>query len=127
MARMEVILSIERRRRWPVEVKLIILAELAQPGARFCDVQSNSVTSAVLLQKLQHRHCAGNLIHEMGIECDFPLRPRGRCVRTTRRQSHSSGFTLRALFRTKSVAFTSAVSCFVFQASYWSNVASGLR
>jgi transposase len=35
---MEVILSIERRRRWPVEVKLIILAELAQPGPRVCDV-----------------------------------------------------------------------------------------
>ncbi|WP_432331966.1 IS66-like element accessory protein TnpA (plasmid) [Agrobacterium rosae] len=38
MARMEIISGIERRRRWPVEVKLTILAEASQPGARVCDV-----------------------------------------------------------------------------------------
>ena len=38
MARMEIISGIERRRRWPLEVKLSILAEAAQPGARVCDV-----------------------------------------------------------------------------------------
>jgi len=38
MARMEIILGIERRRRWPLEMKLSILAEAVQPGARVCDV-----------------------------------------------------------------------------------------
>ena len=38
MARMEIISGIERRRRWPLEVNLSILAEAAQPGARVCDV-----------------------------------------------------------------------------------------
>lgn len=38
MARMEIISGIERRRRWRLEVKLGILAEAAQPGARVCDV-----------------------------------------------------------------------------------------
>jgi transposase len=38
MARMEIISGIERRRRWPMEMKLSILAEAAQPGARVCDV-----------------------------------------------------------------------------------------
>lgn len=38
MARMEIITGIERRRRWPVEIKLTILAEASQSGARVCDV-----------------------------------------------------------------------------------------
>ncbi|WP_416409238.1 IS66-like element accessory protein TnpA [Agrobacterium rosae] len=38
MARMEIISGIERRRRRPLEVKLSILAEGAQPGASVCDV-----------------------------------------------------------------------------------------
>lgn len=38
MARMDIISGIERRRRWPLEVKLSILAQAAQPRARVCDV-----------------------------------------------------------------------------------------
>ena len=38
MARMELISGIERRRRWPDDVKLRIVAEANQPGVRIGDV-----------------------------------------------------------------------------------------
>ena len=38
MARMEIISGIERRRRWPDDVKLRIVAEANQPGVRIGDV-----------------------------------------------------------------------------------------
>ena len=38
MARMEIISGIELRWRWPLEVKVTMLAQAAQPGARVCEV-----------------------------------------------------------------------------------------
>ena len=46
---MEIITGVERRRRWRVADKLRILAELAEPGAKFNDVARRHDLSRGLL------------------------------------------------------------------------------
>lgn len=61
---MEIITGIERRRRWRVEEKLRILAELDAPGAKFAEVARRHDVSRGLLWQWRDAQRRGLLVSE---------------------------------------------------------------
>jgi transposase len=61
---MEIITGVERRRRWRDEEKLLILAELDEPGARFNDVARRHDVSRGLLWQWRNAQRRGKLVAE---------------------------------------------------------------
>lgn len=61
---MEIITGVERRRRWRAEKKLRILAELAEPGAKFVDVARRHEVSRGLLWQWRDAQRRGTLVAE---------------------------------------------------------------
>jgi transposase len=61
---MEIISGVERRRRWRVEEKLRIVAEVEQPGASFADVARRHEVSRGLLWNWRQQVRRGSLVPE---------------------------------------------------------------
>jgi transposase len=61
---MEIITGVERRRHWRDEVKLQILAELDEPGAKFNDVARRHDVSRGLLWQWRDAQRRGKLVAE---------------------------------------------------------------
>ena len=61
---MEIITGVERRRRWRLEEKLRIVAEVEQPGASFADVARLHEVSRGLLWNWRRQVRRGGLISE---------------------------------------------------------------
>ena len=61
---MEIITGVERRRRWRVEEKLRIVAEVEQPGTSFADVARRYEVSRGLLWNWRDRVRRGALVRE---------------------------------------------------------------
>ena len=61
---MEIISGVERRRRWRVEEKLRIVAEVEQPGASFADVARQHEVSRGLLWNWRQQVRRGLLVQE---------------------------------------------------------------
>ncbi len=61
---MEIITGVERRRRWRLEEKLRIVAEVEQPGASFADVARRHEISRGLLWNWRHQVRRGELALE---------------------------------------------------------------
>ena len=61
---MEIITGVERRRRWRPEEKLRILAELAEPGAKFNDIARRHDLSRGLLWQWRDARRRGKLVIE---------------------------------------------------------------
>ena len=61
---MEIITGVERRRRWRLEEKLRIVAELEQPGASFADVARRHEVSRGLLWNWRRQVRRGELVPE---------------------------------------------------------------
>jgi transposase-like protein len=61
---MEIITGVERRRRWRVEEKLRIVAEVEQPGASFADVARRHEVSRGLLWNWRRQVRRGELAPE---------------------------------------------------------------
>jgi transposase len=77
---MEIITGVERRRRWRLEEKLRIVAELEQPGASFADVARRHEVSRGLLWNWRRQVRRGELAPEpmpvftpVQITADSPL------------------------------------------------------
>ena len=77
---MEIITGAERRRRWRLEEKLRIVAEVEQPGALFADVARRHEVSRGLLWNWRGQVRRGELALEpmptflpMRITADFPV------------------------------------------------------
>lgn len=62
---MEIITGVERRRRWRLEDKLRILAELEEPGVRFVDVARRHDVSRSLLWQWRDAQRRGKLVMEV--------------------------------------------------------------
>src|SRR5271165_2716158 len=58
---MEIITGVERRRRWRLEEKLRIVAEVEQPGASFADVARRHAVSRGLLWNWRRQIRSGEL------------------------------------------------------------------
>ena len=65
---MEIITGVERRRRWRVDEKLRILAELEQPGACFADVARRHDVSRGLLWNWRRQVRSGTLAPATGMQ-----------------------------------------------------------
>lgn len=61
---MEIITGVERRRRWRLEEKLRIVAEVEQPGASFADVARRHEVSRGLLWNWRRQVRCGQLAPE---------------------------------------------------------------
>jgi transposase len=61
---MEIITGVERRRRWRMEEKLRIVAEVEQPGASFPDVARRHAVSRGLLWNWRRQVRSGELLPE---------------------------------------------------------------
>jgi transposase len=61
---MEIITGVERRRRWRPGEKLRVLAELAEPGAKFTDVARRHDVSRGLLWQWRDAQRRGKLVAE---------------------------------------------------------------
>jgi transposase-like protein len=61
---MEIITGVERRRRWRLEEKLRIVAEVEQPGASFADVARRYEVSRGLLWNWRRQVRRGELVPE---------------------------------------------------------------
>ena len=61
---MEIITGVERRRRWRLEEKLRIVAEVEQPGACFADVARRHDVSRGLLWNWRRQVRRGSLVSE---------------------------------------------------------------
>jgi len=61
---MEILTGVERRRRWRLEEKLRIIAELEQPGASFADVARRHEVSRGLLWNWRRQVRRGELAPE---------------------------------------------------------------
>jgi transposase len=61
---MEIITGVERRRRWRLEEKLRIVAEVEQPGASFADVARRHAVSRGLLWNWRRQVRTGELLPE---------------------------------------------------------------
>ena len=61
---MEIITGVERRRRWRLEEKLRIVAEVEQPGASFADVARRHDVSRGLLWNWRSQVRRGSLVSE---------------------------------------------------------------
>ena len=61
---MEIITGVERRRRWRLEEKLRIVAEVEQPGASFADVARRHEVSRGLLWNWRGQVRRGELVPE---------------------------------------------------------------
>jgi transposase-like protein len=61
---MEIITGVERRRRWRLEEKLRIVAEVEQPGASFADVARRHEVSRGLLWNWRSQVRRGKLVPE---------------------------------------------------------------
>jgi transposase len=61
---MEILTGVERRRRWRLEEKLRIVAELEQPGASFADVARRHEVSRGLLWNWRRQVRRGELVPE---------------------------------------------------------------
>lgn len=61
---MEILAGVERRRRWRLEEKLRIIAELEQPGASFADVARRHEVSRGLLWNWRRQVRRGELVPE---------------------------------------------------------------
>ncbi|HEY0182811.1 MAG TPA: transposase [Rhodopila sp.] len=61
---MEIITGVERRRRWRLEEKLRIVAEVEQPGASFADVARRHEVSRGLLWNWRRQVRRGELVPE---------------------------------------------------------------
>ena len=61
---MEIITGVERRRRWRLEEKLRIVAEVEQPGASFADVARRHEVSRGLLWNWRDQVRRGELVPE---------------------------------------------------------------
>lgn len=61
---MEIITGVERRRRWRLEDKLRILAELEEPGAKFAEVARRHDVSRGLLWQWRDAQRRGLLVPE---------------------------------------------------------------
>jgi transposase len=61
---MEIITGVERRRRWRLEEKLRIIAEVEQPGACFADVARRHDVSRGLLWNWRRQVRCGSLVSE---------------------------------------------------------------
>ena len=59
---MEIITGVERRRQWRDEEKLRILAELDEPGVKFCAVARRHVLSRSLLWQWRDARRRGRLV-----------------------------------------------------------------
>ena len=77
---MEILTGVERRRRWRLEEKLRIIAELEQPGASFADVARRHDVSRGLLWNWRRQVRRGELAPEpmpvftpVQITADLPL------------------------------------------------------
>ena len=80
---MEIISGVERRRRWRVEEKLRIVAEVEQPGACFADIARRHEVSRGLLWSWRQQVRQGLLAHEpmptflpVQVAADAPSRDR---------------------------------------------------
>ena len=62
---MEILTGVERRRRWRLEEKLRIIAELEQPGASFADVARRHDVSRGLLWNWRRQVRRGELAPEL--------------------------------------------------------------
>ena len=77
---MEILTGVERRRRWRLEEKLRIIAELEQPGASFADVARRHDVSRGLLWNWRRQVRRGELAPEpmpvftpVQVTADLPL------------------------------------------------------
>lgn len=61
---MEIITGVERRRRWRLEDKLRVLAELDEPGVKFVDVARRHDVSRGLLWQWRDAQRRGRLVAE---------------------------------------------------------------
>ena len=61
---MEIITGVERRRRWRLEEKLRIVAEIEEPGASFAAVARRNEVSRALLWNWRRQVRRGDLAHE---------------------------------------------------------------
>jgi transposase-like protein len=62
---MEIITGVERRRRWRLEEKLQIVAEVERPGACFADVARRHEVSRGLLWNWRRQVRSGSLVSEV--------------------------------------------------------------
>lgn len=62
---MEIITGVERRRRWRLEEKLQIVAEVERPGACFADVARRHDVSRGLLWNWRRQVRSGSLVSEV--------------------------------------------------------------
>ena len=92
---MEIITGVERRRRWRLEEKLQIVAEVEQPGACFADIARRHYVSRGLLWNWRRQVRSGSLVSEVA-PMFTPVQITADPLMVTPTVAHSSGIATAA-------------------------------